>query len=127
MKKGLRLAFCRGDVLAIALVALLAIGVAAGFAPWKTAEADCIVQVYRDGALVREIPLDADTSFEIRGDYLNAISVAEGRAFFADSDCPGKDCVHSGAISGPGRSIACLPNRVEIRVSGRADVDFVVR
>lgn len=126
MRKQMRFAFGRGDIIAIALVALLAVGTAACFAPWKNAEADGIVQVYQDGQLLRELPLDADTSFEIRGDYLNTISVSDGCAFFADSDCPGRDCVHSGAVSSPGRSIACLPNRVEIRISGQGEVDFVV-
>ena len=126
MRSQLRLAFGRGDIIAIALVALLAIGTAACFAPWKNAEADGVAQIYQDGQLLRELPLDADTSFEIRGDYLNTISVSDGRAFFEDSDCPGRDCVHSGAISSPGRSIACLPNLVEIRISGQGEVDFTV-
>ena len=43
------------------------------------------------------------------------------------SDCPGEDCVHSGWIKASGRSIVCLPNKVEIRIVGQSDdVDFVV-
>ena len=126
MRKQVRLAFGRGDIFAIALVALLAVFISACFAPWKNAEAVGVAQVYQDGTLLRELPLDTDTSVEIGGDYLNIISVSDGRAYFADSDCPGRDCVHSGAISAPGRSIACLPNRVEIRISGQGEVDFVV-
>lgn len=126
MRKQMRLAFGRGDIFAIALVALLAIGVAACFMPRENASASFVVQVYQDGVLLRELPLDADTSFEICGEYFNAISISDGRAFFSESDCPGRDCVHSGAISSPGRSLACLPNRVELRISGQGEVDFVV-
>ncbi|MBQ8917117.1 MAG: NusG domain II-containing protein, partial [Oscillospiraceae bacterium] len=48
------------------------------------------------------------------------------RACIAQSTCPGEDCVHSGWISSPGRSVVCLPNRVEIRITGSSEVDFVV-
>jgi len=44
----------------------------------------------------------------------------------AESTCPGNDCVHSGKIHSAGRSIVCLPNRVEIRITGESDVDYVV-
>ena len=126
MKNALRLAFRRGDLLAIALVVLLAAGVAAAFALPAGGQQDTVVQIWQDGRLVRELSPDADTSFEIRGDYLNTISLRDGRVCFSDSDCPGRDCVHSGWISAAGRSLVCLPNRVEIRIAGASDVDFVV-
>ena len=66
-------------------------------------------------------------SGEIGGAYINRVEVRDGRIAIVDSDCPGEDCVHSGWISRPGRSIVCLPNRLEIRVTGTSDVDFVVR
>ena len=51
----------------------------------------------------------------------------EGKIFIAESNCPGKDCVHSGKISTLGRILVCLPNGLEIRVvSAPDDVDFVV-
>ena len=34
------------------------------------------------------------------------------------SDCPGQDCVHSGAVSRAGQSIVCLPARVIVRLEG---------
>ena len=126
MKNALRLAFRRGDLLAIALVVLLAAGVAAAFALPAGGQQDTVVQIWQDGELVRELSPDADTSLEICGDYLNTISLQDGRVCFSDSDCPGRDCVHSGWISAAGRSLVCLPNRVEIRIAGASDVDFVV-
>lgn len=127
MKNGLRLAFRKGDLLAIAAVALLAIGVSMGFVSPKETAQDSVVQIFQGGNMIRELPLNADVSIEICGDYVNTVEVRNGRAGFADSDCPGQDCVHSGWISGAGRSIVCLPNRVEIRITGASDVDFVVR
>ena len=54
------------------------------------------------------------------------VVIRDGRAAILESDCPGGDCIHSGWISQPGRSIVCLPNRVELRIAGQGDVDFVV-
>ena len=63
----------------------------------------------------------------ITGTYSNTITVEEGKIAITASDCPGEDCVHSGAIHTSGRSIVCLPNGVEVRVvSAQSDVDFVV-
>ena len=126
MKKGLRLAFRRGDLLAVALVVLLAIGVAACFVPREKNGSET-VQIFHEGVLIHELPLDRDDSCEISGEYKSIVSIKDGRAGFADSDCPGRDCVHSRWIGDAGRSIVCLPNRVEIRISGASDVDFVVR
>lgn len=126
MKNSLRLNFGRGDILAIALVALLALSVALCFMPGKTGDEDAVIQIFQDGRLIREIPLDEDTSLEIGGDYSNIITVQNQRVSFSDSDCPGQDCMHSGWISDAGRSIVCLPNRVEVRISGSSDIDFVV-
>ena len=77
--------------------------------------------------MIKTLSLDTDTSFEITGKYTNVITVQDGNIAITSSDCPGEDCVHSGAISSTGRSIVCLPNEVEVRVVNAAsDVDFVV-
>lgn len=125
MKDRRKLNFCRGDWLAILMVAAMAVCTAAAFAPGG-GEART-VQVYQEGRLVKELPLNADAEFEVAGLYTNVIRIEGGRARIARSDCPGNDCVHSGWIDGAGRSVVCLPNRVEIRVTGEADVDFTVR
>ena len=128
MKSGLRLSFCRGDVLAILLVAVLALGVFSAFALGLAPAQDAVLQIYQDGRLLRELPLDADAEFELSGEYTNTVSLRDGRAAITASDCPGQDCMHSGWIDSAGRSIVCLPNAVEIRiVADEADVDFVVR
>jgi len=126
MNTGLRLSFRRGDWLAILLVAALAVCTAAAFVAGG-GEQSGTVQVFRDGRLVRELPLDRDERFAVEGQYRNTVTVEGGRVSITDSDCPGRDCVHSGWISSAGRSVVCLPNRVEVRVTGQSDVDFTVR
>ena len=126
MNTGLRLTFRRGDWLAVALVAALAVCTAAAYAVGGAAQSGT-VQIWQDGRLVRELPLEKDAETVVGGEYTNTVTVAGGRVSISDSDCPGRDCVHSGWISSAGRSVVCLPNRVEVRVTGESDVDFTVR
>ena len=126
MNTGLRLVFRKGDWLAILLVAALAVCTAAAYAVGDSTQSG-MVQVFQEGKLIREMALETDAEMIVEGDYRNAVTIADGKVFFSDSDCPGRDCVHSGRISLPGRSLVCLPNRVEIRVVGSSDVDFTVR
>lgn len=120
------LRFRKGDFLAIAILAVLAVLVALCFLP-KGSDSPVQAQIYQSGDLIMTVPLEEDASFTITGKYTNVITVADGRIAVSASDCPGEDCVHSGAIHSSGRSIVCLPNSVEIRVvNAQSDVDFVV-
>ncbi len=120
------LRFCKGDLLAIAAVVLLAVAVAVSFIP-KTGDGAVAAEIYQDGKLIKTLSLDEETTFEICGKYTNLIAVSNGEISFAASDCPGEDCVHSGAIHSSGRSLVCLPNGVVVRViTQNSDVDFVV-
>ena len=118
-----KLNFRRGDLVVIASVLLLALLVAAMFIPRGAQGA--AVEIYRDGQLIHSLPLTEDRELTVSGQYQNTVSVKDGTVRITRSDCPGEDCVHSGSISRPGRSIVCLPNRVEIRISGSAQVDII--
>ena len=126
MKNSLRLTFRRGDCLAIALVAAIAVVTLLAYIPRGEADQGA-VQIWQDGRLVRECALDEDAVFTVSGEYENTVTVRAGKVSITDSDCPGRDCVASGWIGSAGRSLVCLPNRVEIRVTGRSEVDFTVR
>lgn len=125
-RRGFRLDFRRGDLIAILLVAVLAAVTALAFMPGSGQESG-FVQIYLDGALVREFPLSQDREEEITGEYTNIVAVEGGRVRVAQSDCPGGDCMRTGAIGSAGRSIVCLPNRMEIRITGESDVDIALR
>lgn len=127
MGKEYRLSFGRGDLIAIALVVLIAVGTAACFVPRSSAAEAKTVQIFQDGTLEMELPLDMDRKFTIGGEYENEIEIANGAVAIVRSNCPGTDCVHTGRITQAGRSIVCLPNRVEIRITGESAVDFTVR
>lgn len=120
------LQFHKGDILAIAMVVILAVLVAVCFLPKGSSDA-VVAEVYQDGELLRTLSLEENASFAVTGTYTNTITVENGKIAITASDCPGEDCVHSGAIHTSGRSIVCLPNGVEVRVvSAQSDVDFVV-
>ena len=126
MIKQEHLRFRKGDLLAIALVVILAGSVAVCFLPKNTA-APVQAEIYQDGNLLKTVSLEEETSFVVTGKYTNIITVEDGRIAITAYDCPGEACVHSGGIHTPGRSIVCLPNGVEVRVVNAAsDVDFVV-
>jgi len=115
---------CIGDLIAVGAVLFLAAAVFMLFLP-SPAQGGAQVEIYKDGKLHSSYPLDADRSIDIDGEYHNTVVIEGGRVCVAQSDCPGADCVHSGSISDVGRSIVCLPNRVEIRISGAASNDGV--
>ena len=126
-KREMRLTFCKGDIFAIVLVAALAILVSVFFWTKVGSEEGSMVSIYQEGELIKEIPLNEPTELLVEGVYTNKILVKDGKTAIVESDCPGTDCVHSGWIHEAGRSIVCLPNRVEVRIEGASEVDFVVR
>ncbi len=69
-------------------------------------------------------PLDVDRREPVEGPLGRTIVVISGgRAAVEDSPCPDKLCVHMPAIFRPGQWIACLPNRVFVRVRGSSGQD----
>ena len=118
--------FAKGDWLAIGIVVILAVAVMLCFLPKKSTSA-AYAEVYLNGQLIKTVSLREAQTFVVEDLYTNEITVADGTIAFTASNCPGQDCIHSGSIHSTGRSLVCLPNRVEIRVVSQTDdVDFVV-
>ena len=118
MKGSMRLSFRKGDWFAIIGVIALTIGVACFYRSLSSTEGKQVVQIFQDNQLLKEVSLDAEETIPVEGDYRNVIEISEGVVAIVESDCPGADCVHSGSISKVGRSIVCLPNKVEVRIVG---------
>lgn len=120
------LVFQKGDLLAIALVLLLAAAVLLVFLPGGSSRG-ATAEIYRNGELIRSVALDTDQQFTLDGDFHTTVTVSGGKIAVTASDCPGGDCVRTGWICTPGRSILCLPGKLEIRIPGQdSAVDFVV-
>ena len=122
----MRLRFQKGDILAVAVPLLLAAVIFCACLPGQTAKA-LQAEIYLDGELVKTVRLTEEQTFVLEGEYRNTVSIKDGKIAISASDCPGRDCVHSGWAGSGGRSIVCLPNRVEIRIVAEHNgVDFVV-
>lgn len=119
------LRFRKSDLIVIACVLTLAGALALVLLSRSISGGSLTVEVYQDGRLIRQIPLSETISFTVGGAYDNTVTVENGAVSVPDATCPGKDCVHSGSISRAGQSIICLPNKLEIRISGEPEVDAV--
>jgi hypothetical protein len=66
-------------------------------------------------------PLDVNRRELVKGPLGDTVVVIQGgTAFVEDSPCRDKLCVHMPSISRPGQWIACLPNKVFVRVRGNS-------
>lgn len=64
-------------------------------------------------------PLREDRQVTVSGPLgEELIRIEDGKAFVEYSPCPNQICIQQGKISKPGQWIACLPNKIFIRISG---------
>ena len=103
------------------LVCIIAIAVAGIVLMLDAGEAQTAV-IRKDGAVLRQVQLNSDQDFLVDNVH---IQVRGGAIRFAESDCPGQECVHAGFLQRPGSSMACLPNRISISVLGQSEVDAI--
>jgi hypothetical protein len=101
---------------ALALVACVAAGLAAwtpsGGAPFAVIESGGEVWIY---------PLSADALVRVRGALgESVIEIRDGGARFVESPCANKTCISSGTAHDPHDWIACLPNRVILRIESES-------
>ena len=123
--------FNRRDALVALAVALLAAATALLFYLPRTQSGQLTAVITQHGQTVRTVPLTSlDKELVIPlddGNYHLTVHVDGTGVYVSDSDCPGQDCVHTGAISRAGQSIVCLPAQVVISLVGAAsDVDAVL-
>ncbi|MEW5817999.1 MAG: NusG domain II-containing protein [Spirochaetota bacterium] len=65
-------------------------------------------------------PLDSNLTINITGPLGDTIiTIKDKKVWVVSAPCREKICVSSGTISKPGAWIACLPNRVFIRIAGK--------
>ena len=80
------------------------------------------VVVSADGQELDRLPLaQFGTHTYANNGYTLTVTAAGGAVSVTQSDCPGQDCVHSGAVSRAGQSVGCLPARIGVDGVGAAD------
>ncbi len=106
-------------IFAIILISISAFFVIHSLKP----QSDSVI-ISKNGKIIYELPLYENTEIDLKG---NIILVENGNVYMKSADCPDKLCIKTGKISDSGRSIICLPNKIEIRVTKKSEVDTVVK
>jgi hypothetical protein len=110
-------------VLALCAAALLSMGARGA----RDAEGATATILLNDN-VIETVPLDVDGVLRLR-DVGMTVEVKDGRIRVVESDCRHQVCVNTGWIGRSGSIIACVPNRVVVRVDGPEEpfLDAIVR
>ncbi len=110
--------FRKGDILIITAIPGIAVILSVLFCLLSPKGGEAVLLRYEGGEKVLSLSEDADLEIVSRGHTLR-ISVRDGGAFFADSTCRDKVCVHTGKIGPDGGTFAaCLPAGVTLTLTG---------
>ena len=75
-----------------------------------------------DGKLYGEYSLSGNQTIVIDGSHgYNRVVIENGAAYVEDADCPDKYCMKYKPISKGNETIVCLPHRLVVEVTGKAD------
>jgi len=127
-----------GEVLArLTLLDRLLVVLAGGlvglsFRVWRpSAQRGARVVAEQDGHVIFTAPLDEPRQVRLQGPLgVTVLVIAKGEARILSSPCPDKICVRSGAIHAVGELLACVPNRIVVRIEGpprEAEYDLISR
>ena len=100
------------------LIIIISLAVVTGSVFWSSAgrNGELRAEIEASGELYI-MPLSQDGYLDLEGPVGNTrVEVSDGEVFISDSDCRDKICITMGQVSSPSGWIACLPNRVFVRV-----------
>jgi len=119
----------KGDWLLIGGVLLLAGAALIWMQLTKVGGSQVVIRI--DGRVTETYDLAEDRTVILEGveGRHNTLVIQNGKALFAEADCPDLLCVHQGEVSYDGQTIVCLPNRVVAEIQGGevSSVDEVAR
>jgi len=121
----------KADFLILAGALALAAALYGGFSLGQPQGGALVAEIYVSGVLYESIPLsDAPRDILVTSGAggTNTVRVEPDRVYMRQADCPGQTCVSQGPIHSAGQTIACLPHRVLVVLSGgggRSDVDAI--
>lgn len=102
-------------------VIIVTVALIASLGLWKTMHgaAGSELVVEQDGRIVYVAPLAQPARAAIPGPLgITTVEIENGRASVVAASCPQRLCMAMGAIEHQGEIVACLPNRVLLRISG---------
>lgn len=105
----------------ILLIALVIAGLAASAVlalhRSESTDAEAKVVIKSGGKLFAEYPLSEDRDVDVPADPgENLVRIKGGKVSVVSASCKNQVCVKHGAISKPGESIVCLPNRLVVSI-----------
>jgi len=109
----------------VALCVLLLAGLSLLLFPQGGAGSTAVVTL--DGREIARLELSRPGSYPLNVPYPVTLTVEDGAVRVSEAHCPGRDCLHTGAISRQGQTIVCLPNRLAVSISGTnsSEIDAV--
>lgn len=114
-----KLIFSRMTLLDGIIIAVLLTGIGASFFSLGQRQEGSRVVVEQEGKVLFSAALDHERELSFSGPIGETVLVVRNRkAFILRSDCRDKICVRMPSISKSGAWIACVPNRLLIRIEG---------
>ena len=86
------------------------------------ASAGMVAVIYENGVITEKITLESERRYYKTAG--NELLLEPDGATMIWADCDSQDCVHSGKITRQGGVIACLPNRVMVRLEGGSEEEY---
>lgn len=119
-----------GDFVVFGLILVLAFAAAAPF--FLNASDVVYVEISKDGQLIERHKLEEgyrDTRrIRTESGGENTVEIDGVRVRMLESDCRDQVCVETGWLTRAGQSAVCVPNRVVVRLTGRAvEIDAIVQ
>ncbi|MGC8972091.1 MAG: NusG domain II-containing protein [bacterium] len=83
-----------------------------------------IVLIQVNGRDFLRLPISQNRIVKVSGPLgTSIIEIKDNKVRMLSSPCPDKLCVKEGYISKPCQVIICVPNRIVIKIEGRANLD----
>lgn len=113
----------KNDILLIAIVLVLALGVWIFTLMTREAGGEAVVSI--NGEEIMRLPLGRNTEIMLgEGEHTNLLIIENGEAAVVEASCPDHVCINQGRIGFNGQSIVCLPNKLVVTIEGGADTEI---
>lgn len=113
----------KNDILLIALVLVLALGVWAYTLFTRVPGGEAVVSI--GGEETMRLPLNVDAQIVLgEGEHSNTLVIKNGQAAIVEASCPDHVCIDQGWVNFSGQTIVCLPNKLVVSIEGGAEADF---
>ena len=112
----------KSDMIVYAVILIIAVILFA----WRYngAEQALTARIYVEGELFETLNLRDSVQIQIESSLgYNAVEIEGSGVRMVLADCRSQDCIRMGTITRQGQIIACLPNRVVIRLDGMPGED----